>query len=112
MKHYLRTSALCVVTLSLFACERKHDDDSRQPVLPAASPQPPSPLSPAVTAIRQLTEAVKPEPKDDKQKPKDALEEADSDMREVLEQLAALGGKPIASLTPAEARKQPSPRTP
>ena len=34
---------------------------------------------------------------------------ADAQMQAVLDQLAKLGGKPIESLTPAEARKQPSP---
>ena len=34
---------------------------------------------------------------------------ADSDMQVVLDQLAKLGGKPIETLTPAQARKQPSP---
>lgn len=33
----------------------------------------------------------------------------DAQMQAVLDQLAALGGKPITTLTPAEARKQPSP---
>ena len=33
----------------------------------------------------------------------------DSDMQKVLDQLAALHGKPIEKLTPAEARKQPTP---
>src|SRR6186713_426863 len=41
--------------------------------------------------------------------PKDPLKSADADMREVLEQLALLGGQPITALTPVEARKQPSP---
>ena len=34
---------------------------------------------------------------------------ADSDMQAVLDQLASMGGKPIETLTPAEARKQPTP---
>lgn len=34
---------------------------------------------------------------------------ADRQMQAVLDELAALGGKPIESLTPEEARKQPSP---
>nr|QQZ50111.1 alpha/beta hydrolase fold domain-containing protein [Phenylobacterium glaciei] len=34
---------------------------------------------------------------------------ADADMQAVLDQLAALGGKPIETLEPAEARKQPTP---
>jgi len=39
---------------------------------------------------------------------KDALSKADKDMKEVLDELAALGGKPLETLTPAEARKQPT----
>ena len=34
---------------------------------------------------------------------------ADADMQAVLDELALLGGKPIESLSPDEARKQPSP---
>jgi len=34
---------------------------------------------------------------------------ADADMQQVLDALAALGGKPIESLDPVEARKQPTP---
>ena len=33
----------------------------------------------------------------------------DADMKAVLDQLATMGGKPIETLTPAEARKQPTP---
>ena len=40
---------------------------------------------------------------------KDPLQAADADMRKVLEQLAALGGKPLATLSAEEARKQPTP---
>ena len=35
--------------------------------------------------------------------------EANKEMQAVLDQLAALGGKPITQLTPAEARQQPTP---
>lgn len=34
---------------------------------------------------------------------------ADSNMQAVLDELVSLGGKPIETLTPAEARKQPTP---
>lgn len=34
---------------------------------------------------------------------------ADADMQAVLDELAALGGKPIESLSPSEARRQPTP---
>ena len=40
---------------------------------------------------------------------KDAVKEADADMRKVLEELGSLGGKPIETLSPQEARKQPTP---
>jgi acetyl esterase/lipase len=39
---------------------------------------------------------------------KDVMSKADKDMKEVLDELAALGGKPLETLTPAEARKQPT----
>ena len=39
-----------------------------------------------------------------------ALAPANPQMRAVLDQLAALGGKPIETLSPQEARKQPSPK--
>lgn len=37
------------------------------------------------------------------------LEHPDSDMKKVLDMLATLGGKPIETLTPEEARRQPTP---
>lgn len=40
---------------------------------------------------------------------KDPMKAADSDMKEVLEQLGAMNVKPLSTLTPEEARKQPSP---
>lgn len=39
---------------------------------------------------------------------KDWLSRTDKDMRAVLDELKSLGGKPIETLTPAEARKQPT----
>jgi acetyl esterase/lipase len=38
----------------------------------------------------------------------DVLSKADHDMKEVLDELATLDGKPIDTLTPVEARKQPT----
>lgn len=38
-----------------------------------------------------------------------AMAAPDSQMKAVLDQLASMGGKPIETLTPAEARKQPTP---
>ena len=40
---------------------------------------------------------------------KDPVKESDADMRKVLEELQALGGKPIEQCTPEEARRQPTP---
>jgi acetyl esterase len=40
---------------------------------------------------------------------KDWKSRADKDMKKVLDELASLDGKPIDTLTPAEARKQPTP---
>lgn len=41
--------------------------------------------------------------------PRDMMSRLDSDMKKVIDQLGALGGKPIETLTPEEARKQPTP---
>ena len=38
-----------------------------------------------------------------------ALPQPDADMKAVLDELAALGAKPVETLTPAQARKQPTP---
>lgn len=43
------------------------------------------------------------------QEPKDPIKESDADMRKVLEALVSLNGKPIESLSPVDARKQPTP---
>lgn len=57
--------------------------------------------APATTAVAASTVAAAPEAKT--QAP------ADADMQAVLDKLASLGGKPVESLSPVEARKQPSP---
>jgi acetyl esterase len=41
--------------------------------------------------------------------PKDPMKAADGDMKKVLEQMQEMGMKPIASLSPVDARKQPTP---
>ena len=41
--------------------------------------------------------------------PRTRITAAETDMQSVLDQLGTMGGKPIESLTPAEARKQPTP---
>ncbi|WP_428154496.1 alpha/beta hydrolase [Brevundimonas sp.] len=45
----------------------------------------------------------------DNDKPRDTPAKADGPMQKVLDELASLGGKPIETLSPAEARQQPTP---
>lgn len=92
----MRMSIIGLAGLSLVACEHKTPNgepkghsDMHDTVLPKDDP------SSAVTATKKTDV-------------EDPLQAADADMRQVLEQFAALGGKPINTLEPAEARKQPS----
>lgn len=71
---------------------------AQQPAVGAAAPAP----SPAPVADERVNVGGT-------VKPKDVMEEADTDMKEVLTQLGALGGKPLSTLEPAVARKQPTP---
>jgi len=70
--------------LALVACAPKEPEVA---VSPTPAPAPAEPAAPATPAPAQ----------------------ADADMGEVLAKLASLGGKPIETLEPAEARKQPTP---
>ncbi|MET3779606.1 acetyl esterase/lipase [Brevundimonas sp. 1080] len=45
----------------------------------------------------------------DDDKPRDTPAKADGQMQKVLDELASLGGKPIETLSPEEARQQPTP---
>ena len=45
----------------------------------------------------------------DSDKPRDTPAKADGPMQKVLDELASLGGKPIETLSPEEARRQPTP---
>lgn len=45
----------------------------------------------------------------DNEKPRDTPAKADGPMQKVLDELASLGGKPIETLSPEEARQQPTP---
>lgn len=45
----------------------------------------------------------------DNDKPRDTPAKADGPMQKVLDELASLGGKPIETLSPEEARQQPTP---
>lgn len=89
---------LLIAALALAACNKKeearHGFDAAGG--PAIAPTPT--IAPAVPTERATADTEK--------KP---LGEADKDMREVMDELATLNGKPIETLTPEEARKQPSP---
>lgn len=111
MIHSMRGSAVLLVTLCTLGCEKKHQDED-QALAPAASTRPVPAITSALTRTpSSIASASEPttQASTTKAEAKDALKEADDDMREVLEQLAALGGKPIPTLTPVEARKQPTP---
>ena len=92
----MRRSVMCIVAaLAVAACDKPKSESA-----PAPSPSPETrsaEMKPAPTTAVKAPE------------PKDPLKAADSDMREVLEQLGALNGKPIAQLSAEEARKQPTP---
>ncbi len=81
---------------ALFACDKPKADAHSE--APASSPLTRSAeLTPPGTSTAKLPEV------------KDPMKAADADMQKVLKELAALGGKPIASISPEEARKQPTP---
>ena len=80
----------CVLALS--ACGQ-HDDAAQD----AAATPPPAASSTAMPASATTPEAPAP------------MAKPDAQMQAVLDQLAKLGAKPIDTLTPAQARAQPSP---
>ncbi len=107
----LFTTALCSLVaasmpLAAVGCDKAPAGD-------AARTQPTGETPTAAGARSQETRAAemkKVEPAPDKvEMPRDPLQAADADMKKVLEQLGALGGKPLASLSAEEARKQPTP---
>lgn len=75
--------------------------------------QAPSDRSPTATAAPEVNAADMKRPevpaRSGEGDAKDPLQAANADMKKVLEQLAALGGKPLATLSAEEARKQPTP---
>ncbi len=98
--------ALSTVVLAV-ACEKPRTEDKKEPT-PAASGSPelrsgelgqqPGRISPSpAPGPREVVEA------------KDPMKAADGDMKKVLEQMQAMKIKPVSTLTPEEARKQPGP---
>ena len=86
--------ALCCLVLGPgLATFSVHAADKARAASSAAPATPPASASAVVTAMAQTGTAFK----------------ADPDMQAVLDQLGAMGGKPIEGLTPEEARRQPTP---
>ena len=90
----MRRSVVCLVALVACAACDKPKEEAPKPETRSADM---APLPSTVTKTEKVPEA------------KDPMKAADADMKKVLEQLAALDGKPLPSVTPQEARKQPTP---
>lgn len=90
------------VPFAAVACDRSHSESSPRPEDTPPPPQAVQPethsaqLNPPGTSKAKLPEV------------KDPLKEADGDMKKVLVELDALGARPINTLPPDEARKQPT----
>ena len=83
----LAVAAVMAMPAAVLAQSARSADAAPPPVAPTAAP-----MSAPTTAPMSATQPAKAAP----------------DMQTVLDQLAALGGKPIETLTPAVARMQPS----
>lgn len=88
--------APAVLATAIAAC--KSTEPPAQENLPAAS------APPVVTPEPKPAPTPTPDPG-----PPEVMEKADADMKAVMDELTALGGKPIETLTPEEARQQPTP---
>ena len=89
------------------ACDRARTDETKPALAPNAA-EPNAASSPETRSAEMKPR--EPAAKIDAEKAaKDPMKAADADMRKVLEQLGALGGKPLATLSADEARKQPTP---
>lgn len=93
-------AGICVVTLVIAsaACEKEREPE---PVI-APPPDAPAPAEER-TAVDKIMD--KPTPGTEAY----SMSRLDDDQKKVLDALAALGGKPIHTLAPTEARKQPTP---
>jgi len=106
----MRISTLVFLGLAIFGCDNKRNDQTREGVRDTTEPAPGFGV-PGTAPLSSGAPGLSPRRLDDEHAdaPRDPLEAADKDMREVLQQFAALGGKSLATLTPEEARKQPTP---
>ena len=101
LSHGLLGSIVLATALCGVACEKKNDDAT------TAKEREPKTVNTAETNSGEVKKA------DPMKLPvveaKDPMKAADADMAKVLTELQGLGGKPLNTLTPAEARKQPTP---
>jgi len=89
----LRLTPLFIAsTLALAGCH--HDADDNTAATANTPPAPASTMPPSASTVAQ---------------PAASMAQPDAQMQAVLDQLQKLGAKPIESLTPAQARAQPSP---
>jgi acetyl esterase len=100
MKQLPVTVLLLLSSSLIVGCNRSRSNDERRSGPPSFEPVQETP-SPVPTPALSVTEAV-PEPVD-------PMKDVDADMARVLAELAALGAKPIETLSAADARQQPTP---
>lgn len=87
------------LVVALAGCDRRDEKKEEKTSEPATR-------SAEMKTTPTAAQTVAPETKD---APKDPIKESDADMRKVLEELQTLGAKPIETLSPPEARRQPTP---
>lgn len=104
----LRAGSLTLAALALPAigCEKPRSDDRGSSMPASAAPAQSSETSSAEINPRGTDPSAT---RTRAEKPKDPMKAANADMKKVLEQLVSLGGKPLATLSAEEARKQPTP---
>jgi acetyl esterase/lipase len=107
-----RSTGVLALAAALAASACQND----QPGPDRDAPRPTTPPTSATPHDKTVVGATAPEPAIDQRmnvagtsKAKDVMEEADSDMKQVLTELGALGAKSIATLSPGAARKQATP---
>lgn len=115
MRNVIWCAAIAISGTAILACDKR--DDSRPSDEPPVVGVPSVVATPTNRAQPRAIESViapaQPAPPATGTakavKPKVLADEVDSDMKQVLAELDALGGKPIATLTAKQARLQPTP---
>lgn len=102
MKNHLALSSALALFVALGACSKERNAPADATPAHGAEPQPTAAVDVPKTAAEKRAAEATPQPKD-------PMADIDKDMGKVMDALAGLGVKPIESLTPEEARKQPTP---